>query len=182
MITLRSLAALLSSLFLLVITLLVALLLLDSASLKGRFETWASAELGRQLAIDGEFRLELGPVLELSATDVRLANVPWGSQPDMLVAERVLVQLNLRSLFGDTLIIPRIEVDGLDLLLERNAEGQSNWEFELKQDEETPWPETPPFVVELIAMPGARLHFVGPRLSRPLELAVRDLRTASCCR
>jgi hypothetical protein len=170
MMALRGLAAVLSTLFLLAISVLVALLMLNPAGLKGQFEAWASEQLGRQLAIDGDFQLQLGRVVQLAANRVRLANVAWGSQPEMLVAQRVLVQLDLRSLFGDTIIVPRIEVDGLDVLLERNAEGLNNWQFDLKQDEEAGWPETPPVVVELVNLPGARLRFIGPRLTRPLEL------------
>ncbi len=170
MITLRSLAAVLSALFLLAITVLVALLMLNPAALKDQFEAWASGQLGRRLAVDGDFQLQLGPVVQLAANGVRLANVAWGSQPEMLVAQRVLVQLDVRSLFRDTVIIPRIEVDGLDMLLERNADGLNNWEFERLEEEETPWPETPPVVVQLVNLPGARLRFIGPRLTRPLEV------------
>ena len=175
MITLRSLAAVVSALFLLVITVLVVVLILDTAALKGRFETWASGQLGRQLAIDGDFQLELGPVLQLSADRVRLANVAWGSQPEMLVAERVLVQFDIWSLFKDTTVIPRIEVDGLDILLETNAEGLDNWAFDLNQDDDKGWPDTPPLIVELVNLPGARLRFISPRLTRPLELQFATL-------
>ena len=45
MITLRFLAAVLSAVFLLAITLLVALLMLNPVALKGQFEAWASRQL-----------------------------------------------------------------------------------------------------------------------------------------
>ena len=175
MITLRSLAAALSALFLLVITLLVGLLNLNPAALKGQFETWASDQLGRQLAVDGDFQLRLGPVTQVSASGVRLANADWGSQPEMLVADRVLLELNLWSLIQATTLIPRIEVEGLDVLLETSAEGLDNWDLELKQDEESVWPETPSLVVELVSLPGARLRYVTPRLTRPLEVQFETL-------
>ena len=92
MITLRFLAAVLSAVFLLAITLLVALLMLNPVALKGQFEAWASHQLGRQLAIDGDFQLKLGPIVQVAANRVRLANVAWGSQPEMLVAQRLLVE------------------------------------------------------------------------------------------
>ena len=135
MITLRSLAAVLSALLLLAITALVALLMLNPAALKDQFETWASRQLGRQLAIDGDFQLKLGPVVQIAANRVRLANVAWGSQPEMLVAQRLLLELGLRSLFRETVVIPRIEVEGLDVLLERNADGLNNWSFVLPEEE-----------------------------------------------
>ncbi|MBK9665442.1 MAG: AsmA family protein [Gammaproteobacteria bacterium] len=162
------LAALMLSL--LAIVSLVAALELDPGFFKSRLEASVGAALGRRLAIDGELRLELGAIVRIDAGAVRLANSGWGSEPEMLRVSRMVLELELLSLLRDTAVIPRIELAGLDVLLERNAQGQANWQFgNLGQEHESGWPEAPSLLVKLISMPGARLRYSGPRLSRPLE-------------
>ncbi|MBP8926505.1 MAG: AsmA family protein, partial [Pseudomonadales bacterium] len=156
---------------LLAVVALLAVLLLDPGFFKSRFEAWASDALGRRLAIDGEVRLDIGPTVRISAAGVRLANAAWASEPEMLRASRMVLELELASLLRDTVVIPRFELAGLDVLLQRNADEQGNWQFDSAgQDPEAGWPKAPALLVKLISMPGARLRYSGPRLSRPLEL------------
>ena len=139
---------------------------------------WASAQLGRALHIDGELRLQVGSHLQLSATGVRLANPAWASRPDMLVADRVSVEVDAFSLLSraPTLIVTEIEIDGLDLKLERTVDGDENWEFTLPaRDDATPWLSALPYVIDRIALPGAHIQFVGPRLERPLDLRLVEV-------
>ncbi len=132
---------------------------------------WASARLGRTLALDGPVSIRIGRTLRLSADGLRLANAAWGSRPDMLVVRRLVLEVDAWSLVHHPVLVRRIEVDGFDLLLERNRAGAGNGDL----DAGTPraplrWPGSLPLVVERIALPGARVRFAGPRLERPLDL------------
>ena len=158
------------------VVLLIALFTLDLGRFSPPLLRWTSAAIGRDVAIDGAVSLRMGRIVRLTARDVRLANSPWGSRPDMASAARLTVEVDAWSLLRRPVIVTRIEVDGLDVLLERRADGSSNWE--LRPDaspERFTWPESFPVVVDRVSLPGARLRFSGPRLARPLDLRFDSL-------
>jgi uncharacterized protein involved in outer membrane biogenesis len=148
---------------------ILTLLAMDSVAVSGRLAGWVSGQIGRQVAIDGSLHLELGRTLRFGARGLRLANAPWGTRPDMLTAGSVLLEIDTWSLIDRPVVIRRVEVEGLDLLLERTAAGDNNWDLGPADDAGFAWPEHLPVVVERVAMLGARVKFIGPRLDRPLE-------------
>lgn len=171
---LRTLAAVVAGLFLLLASLLLAVVATDPVALKDYAAGWASDALGRRLAIDGRLRLDLVPVPLLSATGVRLANADWGSRPEMLTANRVLVEVDLPSLLRRTRVLPRVEVEGLDLSLEQARDGRANWDFDLPA-EDAPGLDPPPVLIKLLTVPDARIRLSAPRLKAPLQLQLATL-------
>lgn len=154
----------------------LALFTLDLGGLSGPLTRWASDRLQRPLSIDGPVSIRAGRTLRLSADRIRLGNTPWGSRPDMLLVGKLTVEIDAASLFRRPVIVRRIEVDGLDLLLERRADGASNWAFGPETpDEESAWPESLPVIVDRVSLPGARIRFNGPRLDRTLDLRFASL-------
>jgi uncharacterized protein involved in outer membrane biogenesis len=168
---------------------LAIVLLLAGVAVAGLFTTigqhavrdgitsWTTEKLGRAVRI-GDVRLQLGRNIQISATDVHLANVAWGSRADMLVAARLGIELDAQSLLSrsPTVIVNEIRVDGLDVLLERNTDGDANWEFEVPPREPgSPWLSTLPIVVDRVALPGAHFQFIGPRLDRPLDVRFDEI-------
>lgn len=105
---------------------------------------WIAGEvrsaLGRELHVDGEIRLNvytLTPGLRL--TNVRLANAPWASQPDMLVLDYFDVHLSLVPLLtSGELVFRSIELGGARIYLEQDGE-RANWDFR-KLDEDSTKP------------------------------------------
>lgn len=167
----RLLLAALVAVLLLVAGAAVALFTLDLGGLSQPLIRRAGDELRRPLAVDGPVSIRAGRTLRLSAQGIRLANVAWGSRGDMLRVGRLTVEIDAASLINRPVIVRRIEVDGLDLLLERRADGASNWEFAPDSpDAKFTWPESLPVVVDSVSVPGARIRFMGPRLDRPLDL------------
>jgi uncharacterized protein involved in outer membrane biogenesis len=172
----RVLLAVAASAVLLVAAVGAALLTFDLAPLGGPLAGWAGNQLQRSLEIDGRISIRAGRTLRFSADGIRLGNPRWGSRPDMLLVSRLTVEVDTVSLFRRPVIVNRIEVDGLDLLLERRADGASNWEFGPDStDGKFTWPEKLPLVVDRVSLPGARLRFIGPRLDRPLDLRLDTL-------
>jgi uncharacterized protein involved in outer membrane biogenesis len=53
---------------------------------------------GRKLRIDGEIKLKIGLSPALVVTNMALANVSWGSQPQMIEIERLQAQVRLLPL------------------------------------------------------------------------------------
>ncbi len=102
----------------------------DRGAVMARAVQEVKAATGRDFAIDGPVRLKLFPRLALVAEGVRLGNAPWGSRPDMARIAQLRFDLALAPLLERRVEIGRVEVSGADLLLETNADGQGNWNFQ----------------------------------------------------
>ena len=173
----RVIRVVLIALALLLLLMVIAVVALVSPAgqrtLHNAFNSWATERLGRTASVDGVLTLQLGREIVIDATKVHIANVDWGSRADMLVADRVSFRIDGMSLLSRSpaLIVDEVDIDGLDLLLERNDDGVNNWSFPRPAETSgTPWlPELPVFV-DRVSLPGARVRFIGPRLDRPLDL------------
>lgn len=84
---------------------------------------------GRDLAINGRLSLRLSLNPALVANEVVLANAGWDAGKPMLTARRLEANIGLIALLGRQVRIKRLAMDGAELLLERNAKGEANWEF-----------------------------------------------------
>ncbi len=86
--------------------------------------------IGRKLFIEGDLHLRpsLNPTLEIG--NVALANADWGSDRDMARVGTLKIQLALRPLLSGKVHIRRIEIEDGTLLLESNADDESNWELQ----------------------------------------------------
>ena len=102
----------------------------DRGAVMARAVQEVKAATGRDFAIDGPVRLKLFPRLALVADGVRLGNAPWGSRPDMARIQQLRFDLALAPLLERRVEIGRVEMSGADLLLETNADGQGNWNFQ----------------------------------------------------
>lgn len=112
--------------------LLIGLILLMNTDFN-RLKPWLAAQLseasGRELVIAGDLELQLSLEPRLKLQQVSLANAPWGSRQPMLQLEHLELQLQLLPLLKRRLVVDRIELAGLDLLLETDPDGQANWQF-----------------------------------------------------
>jgi uncharacterized protein involved in outer membrane biogenesis len=113
---------------LLVIALTVAVLVIDADTYRPSIQRKASAALGRQITID---HLAIGRSLfpTITVTGLRIANPAWASRPDLVSVSSASVQLGLLALIRGEIEVGDIQASGVDLLLERNANGVGNWIF-----------------------------------------------------
>jgi uncharacterized protein involved in outer membrane biogenesis len=97
---------------------------------KGRIIEAVHKATGRELVLAGPLHLTYGlhPVLE--AEDVSFANAPGGSRPDMIRAARMEVQLALLPLLSRRVEIDHVTLVRPDILLETDAAGRGNWQFQ----------------------------------------------------
>jgi AsmA protein len=82
---------------------------------------------GRALQI-GEIKASLFPWVGVRLDNVRLANRAGFSDRDFLKVESLNVQLDLLPLFSKQIEVKRFTLDAPELFLERNVEGEGNWE------------------------------------------------------
>lgn len=107
-----------------------ALVLFDPNSLKPRIEAAVKQATGRDFAIKGKIGLNasLNPVLTM--TNVELGNIQGGSSSAMATVARAEAQVAIVPLFFRRIVLRRINLIRLRVLLETNAAGQPNWDFQ----------------------------------------------------
>lgn len=102
---------------------------MDFNEYKGVIAEQAKAATGRDLVIAGDLDLEISLNPALAVRGVTFANADWGSRPEMAKLDRLEAQVALMPLFGGTVQVERLVLEGLDLLAETDKQGKGNWEF-----------------------------------------------------
>ncbi len=113
---------------LLVIGLLAIWLFVHPNDYKGRIATAVKQSTGRELELPGDIHLSVFPWLALELGPASLGNPAGFSQEPFATLRHAAVRVRLLPLLHGQLEAGRIEVDGLDLRLRRNAQGKGNWE------------------------------------------------------
>ena len=123
----------------LIVAVVVVLLTVDVGKYKGLIQDQAKAATGREVTIgDIKLFLSLSPAIVVS--DVKVANAPWGSRPEMLTLKRLEAHTSLIPLLFGSINISGLKVVEADVVLETNAQGKGNWEF----DTQTPAADAKP--------------------------------------
>lgn len=92
-------------------------------------EALVSDATGRQFNINGELQLDLFPAPALILEQLSLSNASWSDAPMMAEIDHVSVRVNLWSLVSGPIVVESFKLIDASLLLETNAEGESNWQF-----------------------------------------------------
>ncbi len=99
----------------------------------GRYQAQIAEQVrratGRELAMRGPLRINFTWSPSAIAENVTLANAPGGTRPEMARVRRVVLHLDLVSLLLGEIRVGRINLDGADILIERDPEGRSNVEM-----------------------------------------------------
>ena len=103
-----------------------AVVLLVSVDLKHLVEEHWSLSPDRRLTI-GSLRIGWGNPMSLELRDIRLANAPWGSSPEMVQIESISAVIDLWSLFSGAARFEKLEMVNPVIVLERDADGTGNW-------------------------------------------------------
>jgi uncharacterized protein involved in outer membrane biogenesis len=101
---------------------------LVTADLRPMVERRAGAALDRQTSV-GSLRIDWRNPLVLELKDVRVANMPGGSQPEMMRFDGVFAAIDLRALLRGVMRFERLTLDKPMVLLERHDDGARNWRF-----------------------------------------------------
>ena len=108
--------------------LVIVIVSADPNEYRGIFEQTIRAATGRDVTIGKvDFALSLTPTVVLE--DVALANVAWGTRPQMATAKRIEVAMALLPLLHGEYVARRFVLRGADILLEVNPKGEANWTF-----------------------------------------------------
>jgi uncharacterized protein involved in outer membrane biogenesis len=108
---------------------------LDLEEVRGLVQAEAKKATGRDLVLAGDLDLGISFTPSVGIGDVSFANADWGSRAEMLKVERLEVEVELMPLFSGDIQINRFVLSGADILLETDAEGRANWEFDVAEAE-----------------------------------------------
>jgi AsmA protein len=118
-----------AAVLLLVVLAVAALLLFVSPDrYKSNVEASLRDTLGREVKLKGALQWHLGRQIGIDSADGSIANLPGFSDQPLASWKQLRFSLAAKPLLQDRqIIIDRIEIDGLQLSLERNAQAQANW-------------------------------------------------------
>jgi len=155
-------------------------LTIDFGLFKGNAEALVSELLDREFVIDGPLHLTLGRTVDLSAEGIRLASTGWSSDPQLASVRRIEASVNTWSLISGPIIIESLAIDGVRINLEHNAEGQKNWTFferseEQAEEESSSAPERIPLILNNTSISDAILNYGDPGRLRPFRFVVTEL-------
>jgi AsmA protein len=116
-----------------IIVLLVAALLavwvfVNPNDYKGKIAAAVKESTGRELNLSGDIKLSVFPWVALELGPASLGNPPGFSAEPFLAFNHAAVRVRLLPLLSKRLDIDRVQLDGLDLRLRKNAQGTGNWE------------------------------------------------------
>ena len=142
---------------------------------------WLSATTGRAVTIGSGVELDLLPVPELRLRDLRLANTVWGSGESALVVDRLDLRVALLPLLQGRLVVPRAVLSGVELDLERNADGAVNWRYGDGGADTASggMVRAPVLVFDGIRVNGLRIRYRDALRDKRLQLDLRELSIAS---
>jgi AsmA protein len=120
-------------------------LIVNPNDYKGRIEAAVQTSTGRSLALTGNIHLAIFPSLALELGPASLGNPPgFSSSQPFASLQRVSLHVRVLPLLHHQLEVGRVEIDGLDLRLLKNARGQGNWAMPAgKTPPPPPQPQTP---------------------------------------
>ncbi|MGH8288251.1 MAG: AsmA family protein [Steroidobacteraceae bacterium] len=103
-------------------------LIVNPNDYKGRIEAAVRSSTGRDLSLTGNIHLAIFPSIALELGPASLGNPPgFTSSEPFASLQRVSLSVHVLPLLHHQLDVGRIEIDGLDLRLLKNPQGQSNW-------------------------------------------------------
>jgi AsmA protein len=108
-------------------------LLANPNQYRGRIAAAVKESTGRELQLSGDIKLSVFPWIALELGPATLGNPEGFSEEPFLSFAHASVRVKLLPLLRERLEVARVDVDGLDVRLRKNAEGRGNW-----QDAESP--------------------------------------------
>jgi AsmA protein len=117
--------------------LLAVWLLVNPNAYKGKIAAAVKESTGRELKLPGDIKLSVLPWVALELGPASLGNPPGFSDEPFLSFTHAKVRVRLLPLLRRQLQVARVEIEGVDLRLRKNAAGRGNW-----QDAEPEQPQT----------------------------------------
>ena len=106
----------------------LALNLIDPNDYKDKIQSLALEKTGRELSIDGDINLSYFPWAGLSLGSISMANPDGFGDSPFVQIESAEVKVKLLPLLKKSVEVNTVELKGLNLDLQRAADGTTNWD------------------------------------------------------
>lgn len=113
------------------VVVVVVVMALDVDKLKPRIEKEVSAATGRTFTMGEKLDLSFFPWVGVALSDVKLGNPKGFSEPDFVSIQDFEVRLKLLPLLRKEIQVKRFVVRKPKIVLEKNAEGKTSWDFKM---------------------------------------------------
>ena len=107
----------------------------DPAAVKDFLADAARQATGREVIVRGATEFKLFPSPTLIAENVVFGNATWSISPDMARVKRLEARVSILPLFLGQLRISRFRLLGPHVLLEKDAKGRRNWDFDVATED-----------------------------------------------
>lgn len=107
----------------------VVAIFFDWNDLRGFAARQASKALNRGVAIDGDLKVKLGDPIHIHMEGLRVANAPWSDEKEMAALTELDLTLRFWPLLKGNWEIPELRLTAPKLMLEKNKDGEPNWNF-----------------------------------------------------
>lgn len=109
----------------------ITLYFLDWNSMRGPIARYVSFRIGRPVKIAGDLKVHLFTFTpRVSVNGLTIGNPPWLKSPQMADAQNLTLKVRLLPyLFGGQVYMPLVRIDHPQILVVREADGRSNWDF-----------------------------------------------------
>lgn len=116
----------------LIAAIVIAFFFLDWNSLRGPVARYVSWKIGRPVHINGDLKVHLWSFTpRVSVDDLVIGNPSWVKTPQMADAKNLTFEIRiLPYLFGGQTYLPMLSIDHPNVLVVRQADGRSNWDFD----------------------------------------------------
>ncbi len=112
-----------------VVLAVAALALVPSDQIAALAARQLQAMTGREFQIGGPVRPSIWPEIGVTTGAVRIANADWSNEGPLLQATGLSIGLDLWAALQGRLKVRTLTLQGPQILLERNAAGQGNWQL-----------------------------------------------------
>jgi uncharacterized protein involved in outer membrane biogenesis len=124
----------------LVLVVVVLVVVFDWNWLRQPASNFASKAMGRDIEIgnvEGQWRL----TPRVTIRDVHIANVDWAKDPEMIAADEISFVIDLKQLLRGRTVLPELTLVKPKVVLEKDKQGRSNWNFAARQAADTVAPD-----------------------------------------
>ncbi|WP_432768618.1 AsmA family protein [Sphingopyxis sp.] len=144
--------------------------------LKGSFESIASSQLERQVAVGGDFQLYFAPFnIKFLAEEISIANPEWAEAKQFFTARRVDTRLAVVPLIFGRRVMRFADIDEAQVALEWDAQNRHNsWTF--GDPDRPPQPLNLP-TIERAAITKSGLTYRDPRLRLFADIDIDTVRS-----
>lgn len=112
----------------LIVAVIALWLIVNPNDYKGRIVAAVKSSTGRDLSLPGDIHLAIFPSIALKLGPASLGNPPgFSSSQPFASLQHASLRVRVLPLLHHQLEVGRVEIDGLDLRLLKNAQGQGNW-------------------------------------------------------